>query len=276
MHKLLKANFSRLCKEKLFQIFLAAMFLSGALFPILHYIDNRNNDMGWTLDANFFTYGVVAPILLSVLTAFFIGSEYSDGTMRNKLIVGHKRSRIYFANLLTCTAAGVMLGLVYMTAHICIGMPLLGSFETDLTEILLYTGLNLLVLVAFAAIFTLLSMLCGNKAYTVAGCILLTFILLFAGVYFLSALNEPEYYAAYSYTENDVTYEEGETKNPNYLSGTKREIYEFLRDFTPGGQVIQLSNANTEKPGQLALYDGIIFLAATGYGMMVFSRKDLK
>ena len=35
----------------------------------------------------------------------------------------------------------------------------------------------------FTALFTLIAMLCQNKAHTTAGCILLTFALLFAGVY---------------------------------------------------------------------------------------------
>ena len=129
---------------------------------------------------------------------------------------------------------------------------------------------------AFASLYTLLAMLCRNKAYTVAGCILLAFALMFLGIRIISALNEPEYYAAYSYTENGVTHEEAETKNPNYLFGTKREIYEFLKDFTPGSQVIQLSNMNTDKPLQLALYDSIIVIAATGCGVLIFRRKDLK
>lgn len=49
-----------------------------------------------------------------------------------------------------------------------------------------------------------------------------------------------------------------------------------MQDFTPGGQVLQISDMDTEKPVMLALYDGIILLAATGFGMAFFRRKDLK
>lgn len=75
------------------------------------------------------------------------------------------------------------------------------------------------LMLAFTALFTLIAMLCQNKAHTTAGCILLTFALLFAGVYISSTLEEPEYLAAYSYTENGVTVEEPEQKNPYYISG---------------------------------------------------------
>ena len=60
-----------------------------------------------------------------------------------------------------------------------------------------------------------------HKVYTAALCILLAFALLFAGVYITSALNEPEYYQGFSYTENDVTASEEMERNPNYLSGGK-------------------------------------------------------
>lgn len=70
-----------------------------------------------------------------------------------------------------------------------------------------------------------------HKVYTAALCILLAFALLFAGVYITSALNEPEYYQGFSYTENDVTASEEIERNPNYLSGAKRQVYEFMYDF---------------------------------------------
>lgn len=128
----------------------------------------------------------------------------------------------------------------------------------------------------FTALFTLIAMLCQNKAHTTAGCILLTFALLFAGVYISSTLEEPEYLAAYSYTENGVTVEEPEQKNPYYISGVKRQVYECLLDLTPGGQVIQIGEMGAKKPVMLAVYDGLILLLVTGFGLVLFRREDLK
>ena len=119
-------------------------------------------------------------------------------------------------------------------------------------------------------------MLCPNKAYTAAICILLAFALLFAGVYITSALNEPEYYQGFSYTENGVTVSDEMERNPNYLSGAKRRAYEFMYDFVPGGQALQLANMRAEKPGMLALYDGIILIISSAVGIIIFRRKDLK
>ena len=49
-----------------------------------------------------------------------------------------------------------------------------------------------------------------------------------------------------------------------------------MQDFTLGGQMLQISDMNAEKPTMLALYDGIILLAATGCGLVFFRRRDLK
>lgn len=65
-------------------------------------------------------------------------------------------------------------------------------------------------------------------------------------------------------------------KNPNYLTGTKRQVYEFLQDFTPGGQALQIASMDTDAPGRLAVYDAAILLLSTSCGIIFFRRKDLK
>ena len=276
MLKLLRAGFSRLWKNRLFWLETGILALIGAAIPIKYFLDNRSGASTWTPDTACFTYDFFVPILLSVLTALFIGSEYSDGTMRNKCIVGHRRGSIYLSNLLVCMAAGVLLCAAYLIPYLCLALPLLGSFAASTKTVLLFVALTLALVFAFVSCFTLIAMLTQSKAHTAAACILLVFALLFAGVHITSALNEPEYYAAYSYTENGVTVEAPEERNPNYLTGTKRQVYEFLQDFTPGGQALQLAGLCAEHPAQLALYSGAILLLTTCCGVLIFRRKDLK
>lgn len=276
MRKLLRANFSRLWHDRTFWLLTALMVFFGASMAVINAVNISREGTVWVMNFSLLTYVTLAPILNSILVALFVGSDYSGGTLRNKLIAGHRRGHIYLANLLTCCCAGIILCLTFVIPQGVLGLLLGGQIQSTPTKLLMYGSLSFFLMVAFTALFTLIAMLCQNKSHTVAGCVLLAFILIFLGVYITSALNEPEYLAGYSYTENGVTVEEPEAKNPNYISGTKRQVYEFMQDFTPGGQVLQISDMDTEKPVMLALYDGIILLAATGFGMAFFRRKDLK
>ena len=244
------------------------MFVMGTALQIMHYIDNVKNNENWTPDATCFVFAVFVPILLSLITALFIGSDYSDGTMRNKLIVGHKRHCIYLANLIVITAAGILMSISYILQHTVLGFLLFGGFVTQPSVLLLYTGVNFALMIAYSSLFVLTSMLSQSKANTTAMCILLAFVLLFVGVYLTSALNEPEYYSGYVLTADGVTTSEDSEKNPNYVGGKKREVYEFLQEFTPGGQELLSSNMTAENPAMLAIYDGIILLVSTGVGIL--------
>ena len=276
MSKLLRANFSRLGHDRAFRLLSALMAFFGTSMAVVNAVHARQDGEIWVMDYTIFIYVILAPIVNAVLTALFIGNDYSSGTMRNKRIVGHRRGIIYLANLLVCVCAGICLCLAFALPQAAAGLLLKSELNAAPATLLLYVGLSFALMIAFTALFTLIAMLCQNKSHTMAGCILLTFALLFAGGYISSTLEELEYLAAYSYTENGVTVEEPEQRNPYYITGMKRQVYEFLQDLTPGGQVIQISEMGVKKPAMLAIYDGLILLLVTGFGLVFFRREDLK
>ena len=276
MRKLLRANLSRLWHDRTFRLLSSLTVFFGVFMTVVNAVNVHREGAVWVMDFRLLTCAILCPILNSVLAALFVGSDYSGGTLRNKLIAGHRRGNIYLANLITCCCAGIILSIAFVVPQGALGLLLGEQIQSAPTKLGMYGALSLALLAALTALFTLIAMLCQNKSHTVAGCILLVFVLLFIGVYITSALNEPEYLAGYSYTEDGVTVEEPETKNPNYISGTKRQVYEFMQDFTPGGQMLQISDMNAEKSTMLALYDGIILLVATGCGLVLFRRRDLK
>lgn len=276
MLRLLSADFSRLFKNRLFYMLIAAMFAFGVLIPVAHYVGNVNDSYGWSSDSGFFTYIAVLPIVSSLLTALFVGCGYSDGTLRNKVVVGHGRVSIYLSNMVVCIVAASLLAIAYIVPFFTLGSMLLEASTVSLAVLGALVLVGFALTCAFVAVFTLVSMLCGSKAYSVAICILIAFALLFAGVAINSALNEPEFYDAYSVTTNGETYTEEASRNPNYLSGTKRKVYEFMYDFVPGGQSVQLVSMTASHLWILALYDLVIVVASTWAGVALFSRKDLK
>ncbi len=243
------------------------------------YLLVKNYNSVIPLESPFFTYAILAPILLPVFCSLFLGTEFSDGTIRNKLIIGHSRSSVYLSGLIVCIMAGFLLCLIYMAFSFCTGVPLLGFFASAIpTQMLLsIIGCSLVLLIAFAAIHTFVAMLNQNRSITSIICILSVFLLIMIGSYIDSSLSTPETWEPYVYISdtNEVIQEPAEP-NPYYIGGTKRDVYEFLNEFLPGGQTVLLTSMSAAHPGRMALYSGLITIGFTGFGVYFFQKKDIK
>lgn len=274
MSRLLRANILRLRKNKCFWGSFIFMVIVGAYLPFMNYTDMNQTGFPSHLEDSFFTGCVFAAIILSVFCSLFFGTEYSDGTVRNKIMVGHKRIDIYLANLITSMLAGFVLCLAFFLAHLCVGLPLFGQFETDLKIILLFTIIIFVLIFAFSAFFTMIAMMSSNKAVTAVICTLSIFLLIIVGTYLNARLNEPKNFSSVYQTEEG--FYESDVPNPNYLEGTEREVYQFFYDFIPGGQLIQCTTMTAENPQLLMVYSLIIFAVSTSLGLSVFRQKDIK
>ncbi|MCI8992940.1 MAG: ABC transporter permease subunit [Eubacterium sp.] len=276
MSRLLAANFLRLKKNICFWGGFLFMIASGILIPAMRYAKMTHSGFHYTLEDGFFNGILFIVIFLSVFCSLFMGTEYSDGTIRNKIIIGHKRTDIYLSNLLTCLFVSLIMCFAHFAAYLCVGIPLFGFFEIDLKVILLFLFTVMILAFAFSAIFTMIAMAISNKALVSVICILSTFLLIFIGSYLNNRLMEPETYSAYIPAENGAVSEAVEEKNPTYLSGKKREVYQFVFDFLPGGQLVQCTMMTAVHPYRLSAYSAVIFAGTTLVGAVLFRRKDIK
>ncbi|MFD2114227.1 ABC transporter permease subunit [Paenibacillus yanchengensis] len=277
MNKLLAANFTRLWKNKLWYVGIIVMF--GWAVIMLVSTDRTNAEVP-VLEDFFFQYAPVIGLFCAVFTSMFIGTEYHDGTIRNKIIVGHTRPAIYVANLIVCTVAGLIMVAVWIAVMLAIGIPLLGLFASSLSIILAYVGITVVMIAAFVSIFTLVGMLSQNKAGAAVTTLLLLFVLFFVASYFNNKLHEPEMYGGgptVSEVDGEISMEMSEPEqNPDYVEGNKRKIYEFIVTFLPTGQGIMMSNMSAVRLPLLPLYSLVIVFATTACGVFLFRRKDIK
>ncbi|MCM1537260.1 MAG: ABC transporter permease [bacterium] len=280
MHKLLTANWIRLKKNKLFwAIAICAVFATYLnIFPALANIYNNTT-------AIHLLYNMTPPIglMTALMTAMFIGTEYHDGTMRNKFICGQSRTTVYLAHLLTCFFATVFFWLLTILTTLIVGIPLSGlpdHLSSALPQLFLFGLIGLLLCAVYAALCTLLAMLIHNRSFALISVMILTFLLLFFGMYCQSRLLEPEYYVDYEYwitAEGTADIVPGELiKNPLYLTGIKRQLLTFCYDFLPGGQAVQIADLNVPHPCQCILYSIGITGAVTLAGLYFFKKKDLR
>lgn len=277
MNKLLSAEFSRLKKNKLFWAGMAVMFVFGSYAALHSYGSQQRLNIDLPLDNMFFSFTTFLVFAASAVCSLFLGTDYSNGTIRNKLVVGHKRSAIYLTNLIVNTASVLLMCLAYIIGVSAFGIPLLGFFQSDAKSVLTVAGCIVLMDLAFSSLFTLVGMLIQNKASAAVACILGVVVLFFSAIYISSGLSEPKEYQGYSYSDDTGVTETQEAEpNPNYLEGAQRKVYEFLFDFLPTGQSMQLSRINPVNLPELPLYSLIISAVSTAGGLLLFRRINIK
>ena len=81
-----------------------------------------------------FPYAMLIGVLSAIFCSLFLGVEYGDGTMRNKIIAGHKRTDIYLSNLITNLSASLLMCLSYILSNVVLGIPLLGFQKASLSD----------------------------------------------------------------------------------------------------------------------------------------------
>ena len=275
MSKLLSANFLRLKHSKLFWAGMLLMFLFG-LLPVLS-LYNMHVRYGYdtVLDSTLFSYTILIGLVTAIFTSLFVGTDYSDGTIRNKLIVGHTRIAIYLANLVTMGAAALLFCLSCLVSTLAFGLPLLGTPVAGLQTLCPLLFGSLLLALAFAAIYTMVGMVCSNKAAVAIICLVLLMLLMIFSSWIVAMLAEPEFYENYALTDGEMEVIEN-VRNPRYPTGVWRDVLEFLNDFLPTGQSMQYSQTQVAHPWLMALWSFLIALGATLAGALMFRRKDIQ
>ena len=198
--------------------------------------------------------------------------------MRNKLVIGHSRGAIYFANLAVCIAAALLLHVVYVLTIILSGLIMFGNFFTQAGAFLGTLAVSLIIVTAFAAMFLPMSTLITSKSAGVTTVIMTSLILMILAMVINGGLGEPEIYEAYTIIDaSGEEYSEPEMKNPFYVSGVQRKIYEALYDIVPTCQAarIQLDDM-PENPAVIPLWSSAVIVVTTAAGAVLFRRKDLK
>lgn len=213
-------------------------------------------------------------LFLSVFTSQFIGTEYSDGTIRNKIVIGHTRAEIYLSNLCVCLIAAFLLFAVWAFSGM-IGIPFLGTWSVGPSKLAEYLILSFLGIVMLTAIFTFISQLTLSKATSAILSILTALFLLMAASMIYNLLCEPETISEMAVTINGI--EAGAPMpNPNYVGGTLRTILQALLQILPTGQEILIADLEVSHPDLMILSSVLLTVIITSCGIVLFQKKDLK
>ncbi|MGI6275184.1 MAG: ABC transporter permease subunit [Acutalibacteraceae bacterium] len=280
MHNLLCAAFARLVRCKFFYIGLGAMVLMELYTMLTERYGIQQ--FGDGLEKAFFQYPMAGTLIVPAFCGLFVGEEYSGGTLRNKIIAGVSRSRIYLANLLLCMFAALCFTFAAMLTGLVVGLPIVGGFQMEPGEVVAYAVCSLGVALSTAAIATLLTMLIPHRAVGLVVSILLAFGLLFFGQHLFQALGQPAYTLP---TERivkngqvfyQVNYGADEVPNPEYPRGALRTAYRLLQAALPYGQCFKVAFLQLGSVWMMLGGTALCVLLSTGAGLLLFRRRDVR
>ena len=180
-------------------------------------------------------------ICLIFSVCFSVGIEFSNGTVRNKLIQGYTKTQFYLVQLVTALTEALILCLCAGVPYILIGWNRFFSlFDTEL----LVKGLVLMAagVLLSTAIVVFLCMSVRNTAYALIVCAGVLFMLFTVSNSLDSALTHPEYskesggeieYDPETGSETEINHWEKVVPGKYYVKEPRRTVYTILWKLDP-------------------------------------------
>lgn len=124
------------------------------------------------------------------------------------------------------------------------------------------------------AIFNMLTMILQNKTICVCLALITVMASMFLCFYLMKRLEGPPMVEVYQMVNGQTTTET--VPNKQYVAGSMRKIFQFIIDFLPSGQSLQLSGQSAVHLKLMPLYSAVIILVTNAFGMFLFGRKDIR
>lgn len=197
MSNLLSSGFYKIKKDPLFRITLIASVVIGIVFTLC--------------DIDFYDDMFLVPIhiLIAVFVSLACGREYSDGTIRNKVISGHNKGKIYLAALILNYGIVLLISAIFVLIHVVMRVTVFPIASVFTVGDWLLAAVNyILGCFVYTALFTLVSMLVTNKALGAIINFALIIVIMFASYQVEFELCQPQFYEVQTYEPIILTAEE--------------------------------------------------------------------
>lgn len=260
MRKLLAADLYLLRRSAAFWLALFFMAANTTVLVIATYnmLTEYGYDPGaYTIEASMFCMLPGIGIINAIWVHLFIGSDYDEGTIRNKFISGHTRRAIFFSHWLIASAGA----LIILAASLVLGTVLSAhyfqTFALDVSNLCWLFLSCAMLTVAYAAINVALAMNISHKASSVVcGMIVMLVLSIFA-----------------SYLEVMLSSTLVSGWTPVTL---KDHLILFIYDLLPSGQCSQINAMMFDHLARWPLYSLILIVLVTAAGYLLFRQKDIK
>lgn len=241
MSKLLSSIMNRLVRWSMMW-FVAFVFAFIGIIDVLERSRYHQGFENLTFDFVFFL-----PIAVIGASGVFIGKDYSNHTIRNQIIVGHKRSSIYMANWIVTACIATLFFLALTLVSTVLGWSMLSTKSVSVNALLVNWLICFLIMLLHSSFTTFICML-GRSSSS---------LLLAIVLYFLSMMS--------------VTFAEiFDMMNDSKLT-------DFVFKFVPTNAIYSLSTYEiAENAVFLLIYITAIIIGVTLLGAHLFGKVDIK
>ncbi len=275
MYRLLDAGLIRVKKSKAFFGCIIASLGIVIFMLISNYLDYINYDAQIKTSELVSNYLPMIGMFIAIFTGLFVGTEYSDGTIRNKIIAGHSKINIYLSNFIISSIVAILFELIWIVVVLLVAVPLFGKPIIELNQLLITCFDSIMFIIAYSAIFNFVSVLSCNKTISAVSCILLFFIMLGITVTSVNIIQTPPTVqrGGLNPDTGEINFEEVE--NPKYPSESKKRFYQAIVDIIPMGQAFSLGAGLDTNVYMLPVYSLSLIIIFNGVGTYLFNKKDL-
>ena len=223
-----------------------------------------------------------------------MGNEYSEGGIRNKIIVGHKRIKIYLSNFIIIACVDILLYIIFVFVTLMVGTPLLSKANAVIKDFSKYLVDIFFLILAYSSIITFLGMLISNSTVVVLTIMIVALGSFIFGFFCYNEAIKLEY--QYSVYQNEAGERVTEKyKNNSYPGNFAVKVYDKLLKINPLGQAFTITNdAVTITDGvegyfwlgtimtkeidtsNFSIYSIADIIVFTALGLILFDRKELK
>lgn len=280
MSKLLRVNFRHLFRMKSFYFAIAIMIYCPIMSCISDYMEMTEYGYVHSIEESIWQFGVSYAFIVPVLVHLFIGPDYVDKTIRNKLIIGYGKKDIFMANMITMMVACLILFFVWNIFFWAIGSNML-VVESPIGMHIVITLEELLAVLFLTALLVLLAMFMSGKVTAGVLSMILALCIIASGLIIKRDLAEEEF------EDSNVVwaiFEEGaapvqkseKVPNPRYIpEGPRKEALRYLERVDVGAQLLDVTDNHEIDCIWYFAFDSIMILLICAGGSAMYKRKDI-
>ena len=261
-------DLKKIIKDKLFLVtcILGIVFtlMTPVLYKALFEVLGVGEILGDLIDAKTLTFSAFSTsgnlgFIMPILIAIIVCKDFSQGTVRNKIISGKSRAQIYLSHLLSSATVICILMLLHAVLTLLFSLCFFSYQSTAFTAkdfgyLMASFGLEMIVYFAISAIVTFIA----TSSKNIGSC-----IILYLAVSFVASIIGSVLMVAVAFVEPEST---------GYY------VMEFINSINIFSSTsIGLGTSYTLKQLIYALAGPVIFgVGSTFMGILIFAKKDLK